>query len=102
MRLSFGRERGLDGHVVQKASESDRIHPDPAKTVKPRRISDHSRAEPVENSETQTHFGPPAPSFAVEPAGAGAPKAQRAGVRPHWGGQEGIGVGNVACLSALG
>ena len=46
------------GSVVQKASESHRIHPDPAKTVKPRRISDHSRAEPAENSETQTHFGP--------------------------------------------
>ena len=45
--------------MVQNASESDRIRPDPAKTVKPRRISDHSRAEPVENSETQTHFGPP-------------------------------------------
>ena len=102
MRLSFGRERGLDGHVVQNASESHRIHPDPAKTVKPRRISDHSRAEPAENSETQTHFGPLPPRFAVEPAGAGAPKAQRAGVRPHWGTLRCIGVGNVARLPALG
>ena len=58
-RLSFGRERGLGGHVVQKASESHRIHPNPAKTIKPRRISDHPRAKPAENSETQTHFGPP-------------------------------------------
>ena len=74
----------------------------PSKTVKLRRFLDHPRAEPVENSETQTHFGPLPPRFAVEPAGAGAPKAQRAGVRPHWGRQQGIGVGNVACLSALG
>ena len=100
MRLSLGRERGLGGHVVQNASESDRIRPDPAKTVKPRRFLDHSRAEPVENSETQTHFGPLPPRFAVEPAGAGAPKAQRAGVRPHWGRQRGvpsrIGVGKRA------
>ena len=88
--------------MVQKASESDRIHPDPAKTVKPRRFLDHSRAEPIENSVTQTHFGPPPPRFAVEPAGVGAPKAQRAGGRPHWGRQKGIGVGNVACLPALG
>ena len=44
----------------------------PPKTARLRRILDHP------------------PRFAVEPAGAGAPEAQRAGVRPHWGRQEGI------------
>ena len=54
--------RCLSGSVVQNASESHRIHPNPAKTTKPRRISDHPRAKPAENSETQTHFGPPTPT----------------------------------------
>ena len=72
-RLSLGRGWGLGGHVVQKASESGRIRPDPAKIVELRRILDHSRAEPAENSETQTYFGPPPTGFAVEPAEAGAP-----------------------------
>ena len=67
----------------------------PSKTARLRRISDHPRAEPTENSETQTRFGPPPPRFAVEPAGAGAPKAQRAGVRPHWGRLRCIGVGKL-------
>lgn len=40
MRLSLGRIRGLSGCVVQNASESARIPPDPAKTVELRRISD--------------------------------------------------------------
>ena len=62
MRLSFGWEQGLGGHVVQNASESHRIRPNPAKTVKPRRFLDHPRAEPFENSETQTHFGPLPPT----------------------------------------
>ena len=58
IRLSLGLGNGLGGHVVQNASESARIHPDPAKTVELRRISDQPRAEPSENGETQTHFGP--------------------------------------------
>ena len=67
----------------------------PPKTARLRRISDHPRAEPTENSETQTRFGPLPPRFAVEPAGAGAPKAQRAGVRPHWGRLRCIGAGKL-------
>ena len=39
-RLSLGRGWGLGGHVVQKASESGRIRPDPAKIVEFRRILD--------------------------------------------------------------
>ena len=40
--------------VVQNASESSRIHPDPAKTVELRRILDQPDAEPSENAEAQT------------------------------------------------
>ena len=58
MRLSLGRIRGLSGCVVQNASESARIRLNPAKSVELRRILDHPRAGPSENSETQTHFGP--------------------------------------------
>ena len=111
MRLSLGRERGLGGHVVQKASECHRIHPNPAKTIKPRRILDHSRAEPAENSETQTRFGPPTPTATRIPgearrsrstesaAGGLCPFARRPGNPSpgpdgsHRGGQSSIGVG---------
>ena len=57
-RLSLGRIRGLSGRLVQNASESARIRLNPAKSVELRRILDHPRAGPSENSETQTHFGP--------------------------------------------
>ena len=40
MRLSLGRIRGLSGCVVQNASESARIRPDPAQIAKLRRILD--------------------------------------------------------------
>ena len=58
MRLSSRLERGLVERMVQNASESARIRPDPAQIAKLRRILDHPRAGPPENSETQTHFGP--------------------------------------------
>lgn len=83
IRLSLGLENGLGGHAVQNASESAQIHPDPAKTVELRRISDQPRAEPSENDETQTHFGPAhplPPGFTAEPA-RGAPEARRTGRR---------------------
>ena len=83
IRLSFGLEKGLGGHVVRNASESARIHPDPAKTVELRRISDQPRAEPSENDETQTRFGPAhplPPGFTAEPARE-APEGRRTGRR---------------------
>ena len=102
MRLSLTES----ARIQPKPSNPDAFRTTPArsppKTAKLRRILDHPRAEPVENSETQTRFGSPPPRFAVEPAGAGALKAQRAGVRPHWGRLRCIGVGNVACLPVLG
>ena len=61
MRLSLGRIQGFSGRLVQNAPESARNRLDPTKTVKLRRILDHPRAGPSENSETQTHFGPPHP-----------------------------------------
>ena len=80
-----GRRGASGGHVVPKASEPHRIHPNPGKKVKPRRIrttharsprwgpqweaaatvSDHPRAEPAENRGTQTRFGSRPPRFAV-------------------------------------
>ena len=58
MRLSSRLERGLVERMVQNASESARIRPDPAQIAKLRRILDHPRADPSERGVTQTHFGP--------------------------------------------
>ena len=73
MRLSLGRIRGLSGCVVQNASESARIRPDPAQVAKLRRILDHPRAMPPERGETQTDFGPPHPQDASPSCGSGTP-----------------------------
>ena len=59
MRLSSRLERGLVERMVQNASESARIRPDPAQVAKLRRILDHPRAMPPERGETQTEFGQP-------------------------------------------
>ena len=61
MRLSSRLERGLVECMVQNASESARIRPDPAQIAKLRRILDHPRAVPPGWGETQTGFGPPPP-----------------------------------------
>ena len=61
MRLSSRLERGLVERMVQNASESARIRPDPAQIAKLRRILDHPRAVPPGWGETQTGFGPPPP-----------------------------------------
>ena len=59
MRLSSRLERGLVERMVQNASESARIRPDPAQIAKLRRILDRPRAVPPGWGETQTDFGPP-------------------------------------------
>ena len=61
MRLSSRLERGLVERMVQNASESARIRPDPAQIAKLRRILDRPRAMPPERGETETDFGPPPP-----------------------------------------
>ena len=61
MRLSSRLERRLVERMVQNASESARIRPDPAQIAKLRRILDHPRAVPPGWGETQTGFGPPPP-----------------------------------------
>ena len=73
MRLSSRLERGLVERMVQNASESARIRPDPAQVAKLRRILDHPRAMPPERGETQTDFGPPHPQDASPSCGNGAP-----------------------------
>ena len=74
MRLSSRLERGLVERMVQNASESARIRPDPAQIAKLRRILDHPRAVPPGWGETQTDFGPPHPAQEASPScGSGAP-----------------------------
>ena len=74
MRLSSRLERGLVERMVQNASESARIRPDPAQIAKLRRILDRPRAVPPGWGETQTDFGPPHPAQEASPScGSGAP-----------------------------
>ena len=73
MRLSSRLERGLVERMVQNASESARIRPDPAQIAKLRRILDRPRAVPPGWGETQTDFGPPHPQDASPSCGSGAP-----------------------------
>ena len=73
MRLSSRLERGLVERMVQNASESARIRPDPAQVAKLRRILDRPRAVPPGWGETQTDFGPPHPQDASPSCGSGAP-----------------------------
>ena len=73
MRLSSRLERGLVERMVQNASESARIRPDPAQVAKLRRILDHPRAVPPGWGETQTDFGPPHPQDASPSCGSGTP-----------------------------
>ena len=93
MRLSSRLERGLVERMVQNASESARIRPDPAQIAKLRRILDRPRAVPPGWGETQTDFGPPHPAQEASPScGSGAPTpwfggAFRARNRSHRGRQ---------------
>ena len=59
MRLSSRLERGLVERMVQNASESARIRPDPAQIAKLRRILDHPR--PARGASPSCESGAPAP-----------------------------------------